>query len=212
MNKKLVPVVVILLLLAGGVYYLKTKQSPSGVVDNQTAGQATNEAAEFARAMESGKPTVCTMAKGDDKMEYHIKDKKMLANITSTVNGKLNTSHMINDEKYLYVWDDTQKQGSKMAIPTEEETKKANESLKQFESEQAAPKFDSESDYANFKNEGYVIDCKAGNVTDATFLPPSDVKFIDPSEMMKAIPSPDADGKFDMSQLEELQKQYGDTQ
>lgn len=215
MNKKLVPVIVILLLLAGGGYYLKTKGSPAGVVGNQTDSQVMNEAAEFANAIESGKPTVCTMAKGDDKMEYQIKGKMMRMQTTTTMKdesgvSKTTIGHIINDTKYLYIWDDTTKQGSKMAVPTEEESKEMANKAKDYQANiQSAPKFDNQADYESLKNEGYTVNCQSGSVDDSVFTPPTNVQFIDPSAMMKTIPAMGEDGKYDMSQLEELQKQYG---
>ncbi len=214
MNKKLVPVVVVLLLLAVGGYYMKTKQSPAGVVGNQTDSQVMSEANEFAKAIESGKPTLCTMTKGDDKMEYQIKGKMMRMNTTTVMTDdegvrKTTGGHMINDLKNLYIWDDATKQGSKMAIPTEEENKATAERVKQYQQDQPTPKFESQADYESLKNEGYTVKCQAGSVNDSVFVPPTDVKFIDPTEMMKNIPAMGADGKYDMSKLEELQKQYG---
>jgi len=147
------------------------------------------------------------MTKGTDSMEYNLKGKMMAANITATVEGKTTTSHMINDQKYLYMWADGQKQGSKMAVPTEEETKAMADKAKDYES--TAPTLDSEDDYDSFKQEGYTINCKSASFSDSIFTPPTTVEFIDPSAMMKAIPSPDASGQYDMSRLEELQKQYG---
>lgn len=180
----------------------------------ETASQATGEAQEFARAIESGKPTVCTMTKAGDTMEYLIKGKMMKISTTSsttdaTGTSVTTTSHMISDTKFLYVWDDKTKSGTKMAIPTEEETKKLEENAKNIQADSKVPKLESEADFDSYKNEGYTISCKSGNVEDSLFVPPTDVKFVDPSEMMRAIPSPDANGQYDMSKLEELQKQYG---
>ncbi len=200
MNKKLIPVLVILLLLAGGGYYLKTKQSPAGVVDTQTDSQVISEAAEFAKAIESGKPTTCVMTKGEDSMQYHIKGKMMAANITVAVEGQSTTSHMINDSTYLYAWADGQKQGSKMslAVPSPAVPSSTN-----------TPEFNSVDDYDQLKDQGYIINCQAGNFNDSVFTPPATIEFIDPSVMMRAIPSPNAAGEYDMSQLEQLQKQFG---
>ncbi len=180
----------------------------------QTVSQAANEAQEFAKAVESGKPTVCTMTKAGDTMQYFIKGKMMKIDTTSnTTDAKgvaiTTTGHMISDTKFLYTWDDKTKQGSKMAMPTEEETKKLEEDTKKLQADSKVPKLESEADFDSYKNEGYTVTCKAGNVDDSLFVPPTDVKFIDPSEMMKAIPSPDAAGNIDMSKLKELQKQFG---
>ncbi len=208
MNKKLVPVLIVIAVLAVGGYYLKTKKSEGPMTSNQVMSEAN----EFAKAMESGKPTVCTMTRGTDSMEYLIKGKMMKADIKTTVEGKVMVSHMINDTKYLYSWADGTTQGSKMAIPTEEETKAMADKAKEYQDKYpTTPKFESEADYDTYKNEGYTIDCKSVAADDSAFVAPANIKFIDPTEMMKAIPSPDAEGKYDMSKYQELQKQYGGT-
>lgn len=204
MNKNIIIGIVLVLLVAGGAYALRSnKTSPSST---QTVNQTMGEAEEFAKAIESGKPTICTMTKGTDIMEYSIKGKKMRIKTTTTtdVEGipKIMTGHMISDEKFFYTWDETTKQGSKMSLLTPS----PEASVAPLET---APKFDSKADYEELKNEGYTINCKSGMIDDLVFTPPSNIKFIDPTEMMKAIPSPDATGNFDMSQLKELQKQYG---
>jgi hypothetical protein len=198
MNNKLVPIIIVLVLLAGGGYYFKTKHARAP----QTAGLAMNEANEFAGAIESGKPTLCTLTKDSDVMEYFIKGKKIRINTTTNTEGKVVVAHMISDETYFYAWDDTQKQGTKMSLLVPSPSPLAS-----VASEPVTPKFD-ESDYQDFKDQGYTISCKAGPVADSAFTPPSDVKFIDPSQMMQAVPSPDAAGQYDMSKLKELQQQY----
>lgn len=211
MNKKLIIGAVVLLLLAGGAYAMKSKNSTSpSTSKSQSNGQLTNEATEFAKAIESGKPTVCTMTKGSDTMEYSIKGKKIRIKTTNTIvdekgASKTTVAHMVNDEKYFYTWEDSSKQGSKMSLAIPSSTPTA--SITPIEN---APKFDSQADYDNLKSEGYTINCKASIIDDSVFTPPSDVKFIDPTEFMKQIPSPAANGQIDMKQLEELQKQYGE--
>lgn len=204
MNKKIIPIIAIIVILIVGGYFLKTKKQTNTVNVPQTVNQTMSEAAEFAKAIESGKPTTCIMTKGSEKMEYFLKGKKMFANITTMIENKTIVSHMINDEKFLYMWSDDQKQGSKisMIIPSPSTSSSSP-------SEPLTPKFESEKDYENIKNEGYNINCKSSNIDETAFVPPLDIKFIDPTEMMKAIPSPDAAGNIDMSRFEELQKQYG---
>lgn len=207
MNKNLIIGGIVVLLLAGSAYAMQNKKTSPG--QPQSAKESVNEASQFANAIESGKPTICTMTKGTNLMEYSIKGKKMRIKTTTTQaddkgTPKTTIAHMVSDEKYFYTWDDTTKQGSKMslAIPSASPTA----SIAPLET---APKFDSAKDYDTLKNEGYTINCKAGTIDDSVFTPPSDVKFFDPTEMMKAFPSPKADGSFDQKQLEELQKQYG---
>lgn len=203
MNKKIASLSLVVLssiFLAGC-----TKKGPEAA-QTQSSAKNISEATEFAKAIESGKPTICTMTKGDDKMEYLIKGKKMRMN-TATSDS---VGHMINDEKYMYIWDDKTKQGSKMLIPTEEEAKKMEQDVKKYQDQlPKSPKLENESDFKDLEDDGYTVSCKAVSVDDSVFNPPSDVKFIDPTEIMNAIPSPDSMGNIDMSKLEELSKQYG---
>lgn len=191
MNKKLVPVLVIIALLAGGYYFLKIRSQTPG---SQSTSQMTSEAEQFASAIESGKPTLCTLTKGEDMMEYLIKGKKMRANIKTMVEGKSTLSHMINDETYLYLWAEGQKQGSKMslAVPSPAASTAPVEE---------APDFSSADDYQNMKDEGYTINCKSGQVNDSDFVPPTDVTFIDPSAMMRDLTG--QDGQVDYQKLQE---------
>jgi len=197
---------VVLLLLAGGAYAMKNKNSSPNTP--QTTNQTVNEAQEFASAIESGKPTICTMAKGADLMEYSIKGKKMRIKTTSNIQddkgvAKTMIGHMINDEKFFYTWDETTKQGSKMSmtIPSPSPTSK-NQTV------ESVPDLKTADDFNELKNEGYTINCKSSIIDDSVFTPPSDVKFFDPTEMMKQVTTGD-NGQIDMKKLEELQKQYG---
>lgn len=202
MNKNIIIGVIALLLLAGGAYAMQNKKSSDP--KPQTVSQSASEAEEFAKAIESGKPTQCTMTNATDKMEYFIKGKKMYVNMSNIIENKTVLSHIINDEKYFYMWTDGQKQGSKVNLLA---SPLPNSSAIP---EQSTPKFDSKDDYEKLKNDGYSINCKPSNIDNSAFIPPTDIKFIDPSELMKSFGTPDSEGKFDMSQLEELQKQYGD--
>lgn len=200
MNKKIVPVVIILLLLAAG-YYLKMK--PTTMSGGQSTNSGLSEAKQFADAINSGKPTTCTLTKGTDVMEYQVKGKLMAAKITMSVEGKTTTSNMINDGSYLYMWADGQNQGTKTAIPTEEEAKAMAEKAKEYQQNTpAAPKFEGEADYEAFKNQGYVINCKASSVSDSIFVPPSDVTFTDPAAMMQQFTQSQG-GQIDYKKLQE---------
>ena len=141
---------------------------------NQTDSRVISEATEFAKAIESGKPTHCTMTNITDKLEYFIKGKKMYINMSNIIENKTVLSHIINDEKYFYMWTDGQKQGSKI-------------NLLASPSNPPTPKFESEADYEKFKNNGYTIVCNSSNIDDTAFIPPSDINFIDPTEMFKQI-------------------------
>jgi hypothetical protein len=164
-----------------------------GTPTAQTPTGTNSEAIQFADAIKSGKPAVCTLSKDDDKMEYLISGKKMRINATNLSKddkggAKTTVSHVINDTAYMYTWSDSTKQGSKISVPTEEEMKATADKAKSYQASSApAPKLDSEADYQGFKDQGYAIDCKSGSVDDSVFTPPADIKFIDPTEMMKQV-------------------------
>lgn len=205
MNKNLLIGAIVLLLIGGAAFALQNRKSEPAAP--QSNNEVMSEASEFAKAMESGKPTVCTMSKGQDVMEYSIKGKKMrIKSTTSVANGegtpKTLIGHMINDETYFYTWEDSSKQGSKISLaqasPTDVDPATAPD---------AAPKLESAADYEGFKNQGYTINCQASSFDDTYFTPPADVKFIDPTQFMQG--STGATPQIDMQKLQELQKQYG---
>jgi hypothetical protein len=179
----------------------------------QTEKEVVNEAKQFTDAIKSGKPTYCKMTKGSDTMEYWVKGKLFKMNsTTTTTDDKIKktvttNSHTISDATYMYSWGDQMKQGFKMRIPTEEELQKMTEDAKKYQD--AAPKFEDETGYDKLKSDGYTINCKNTDLTEADFVPPTEVSFVDPAEMMKAV-APKIDGSgIDMQKLQELQKQYG---
>lgn len=208
MNKKVIITVIVVLLLAAGGYYLKSRTG-STTTSSQTVGSVVKESAEWAKAIESGKPTSCVMTKDSEKMEYYIEGKKMRADITSTVEGKTQLSHMINDSTYLYIWTEGQVQGSKTAIPSEDEVKQMTEDANKYQESDNTPDFTTESAYDNLQTQGYTIDCRGVSAESSKLTPPVSITFIDPSEMMKKITPADGSG-IDMEKLQEMAKQYQD--
>ena len=206
MKKSLPLILVIALLAVGGYFYMNNKKTDAP----QSKVQQVKEATEWAAAIASGRPTLCTMTKGEEKMDYLIKGKKMKATMVTMVESKKMTSYMLNDEKHLYMWEDGKDVGTKMNIPTEVESKKMAETAKEYsKNTPETPDFNTESGFDSLENDGYTINCEKSAATDADFVPPQSVKFTDLSEMTKAIPSPNADGEYDMKALEEMAKKYG---
>lgn len=205
MNKKVLIVIGLVIILAAGGYYLSTR--PSSTPEPQSMKQIVKESVEWAKAIESGKPTSCVMSKAESQMEYYLEGKKMRADITTSVEGKAQLSHMINDGAYLYIWSDGQTQGSKTAIPTEDEVKQLAEDAKKYQDQTSdTPDFTSESAYDNLETQGYTINCQGVSADASKLTPPSTVTFIDPSEMMKKV-APEGNG-VDIQKLQEMAKQY----
>lgn len=207
--KKSLPLILIVAILAGGGYFYMTNKKSDAPQPTITQ---VKEATEWAAAIASGRPTLCTMTKGEEKMDYLIKGKKMKATMITMVESKKMTSYMLNDEKYLYTWEDGKDVGTKMTIPTDLPAEASNNRVaKEGEEQFKTPDLDSESGFDNLKNEGYTIKCDGVTASDADFVSPQSVKFTDLSEMTKAIPSPNATGEYDMNALEEMAKKYGST-
>lgn len=189
-----------LAVLGLGLYFFTRREGTSTAPEaltNQTQTQAVNEASEFARAIENGQPTLCTLAKGSETMEYRLKGKLLRAKINT---GSV-VSHMISDTQNFYMWADGQNQGTKIAVPTEDEVKDVGE-----QTQQSAPSLDDEADYNALQSQGYTINCQPGNISDADFIPPAEVTFTDLSAIMQQVsPSGNPNG----IDIQKLQQQYG---
>lgn len=211
MNKKVGAIIAIVVLagIAATVYAKKSSSPSTSLSNNETRQQDSGGAQEFAAAVQSGTPTLCTLTKDGTSMEYLIKGKMMRTNTrvlgeTKSDKEVMTSAHMINDTQNIYIWSDDQKQGTKMAVPSEEDVQKMKDQVQAYPS--TAPVMSTESDYSSLKDAGYTINCKMGSVSDTDFVPPADVSFIDASAMIRAIPTPDSDGQIDMKKLQE---QYG---
>lgn len=194
------------LLLAGCTKQAATTQTPS---------ETQSEATEFARAIESGNPTLCTLTKGNDSIEYLIKGKmfKMTSHITLPSDENIpasspipQTAYTVSDSLYFYSWSDQSSQGVKTKIPTPEEIEAMDDEAEPQATE--TPEFNSEADYDAFKNQGYTINCVSASVKDSDFLPPTEIKFIDPAEIMKTVVPSEDTGSLDMKKLQEMADQY----
>lgn len=214
MNKKIIGLVVIIVIILGSiVYFTQNKSASTPPLTNQTDAQMASEADEFARAIESGQPTLCVLTKDSDSLQYQIKGKLMRVDSTSTSvdeetgNSITTTGHMINDGSYFYTWTDDETQGVKMAIPSEKDLKEMSDKAKEFEN--TSPSLASQEDYNSLASSGYTIDCKPGNFSDDIFTPPSSVKFIDSSSMMQEFSDATTGDSIDLEKIKELQEKYG---
>lgn len=207
MNKKIILAVFVVALLAAGAYFFvsRPKETPP---PSQSTSKIVSEYAQWANAIESGKPTTCVMVRGTDKMEYYIEGQKMRADITSVVEAKTQLSHMINDGSYLYIWVDGEARGTKMTIPSEEEIKNMSEKAQQYKKSDTTPDFADSSAYDSLQTQGYTINCNSFSATPTRFTPPATVSFFDPSEMMKAVVPQDGSAGVDMEKLQEMVQQY----
>jgi len=86
---------------------------------------------------------------------------------------------MVSDGQYMYAWDDVTKQGTKFDITAMQELSQEPQSTTSPESAFDFQKWADETDNK------YKVDCQPAVVTDAEFIPPSDITFQDMTQFMQ---------------------------
>lgn len=143
-----------------------------------------------------GKSQKCTFSEENDmsksKGTFYTSGSKGRATISNTILstgsvGTTTTSNMIFDtgSNMMYVWDETTKQGMKMMMDQAPESPAVQDD---DAGEEAMPA--RLEDPAKDINHKYSYDCDSWKVDESMFVVPSDVTFVDPAEMMKALPVP----------------------
>ena len=191
---KVIAVILSSVLLAGCTK--ATTNNPTSQAQKETM----SEAQEFAKALESGRPTQCQISKDGESLTYYIKGQIMRMDSQN----QMGTSHMLSTGDYLYTLEDKTKAGTKMSLdkqsPSPESSESQNISL------------NSEQDYDYYKTQGFTIKCEPGKFNDSVFTPPTDIKFIDPTALLQTIPSPDANGNIDISKFQEMQQLFSNSE
>lgn len=163
---------------------LLPQQNQDAMVPAAEQNAMTKEFEKVAMALQSGSGVECIFTRDTDGSTMTF---QMLGNKTRA-SGQLNpdmpeTSSMINDSENLYTWQDSTMQGTKMSLA------KLNEATGEAEENEAMiPDFTPE-DEAKYESMGYSIKCDEKSLTDADFMPPTDVKFTDISSMMQKTPA-----------------------
>lgn len=126
-----------------------------------------------------------------------------------TKTGKPDASSMIMKDKKIYFWQDAQKTGTMMTVPSITVTPLPTSSVKPTGSASA------EDEGANALSmlEKFKDSCKVASVADSLFVPPADVKFTDMSQMMRTmqpsgVPSGVPTG-MTQQDVQKMMQQYG---
>lgn len=204
MNKKTLTVVIILILITLGLLYAKSRGSntTNPVGSTQSTTQTVGEAAKLAMAIQSGKPALCKITKGEESMDYYLEGPKM--RVDSMSEGKI--SHFLSDGISFYIWTEGENQGYKMPIPSDQDRQAALEQAKKYGGN--TPSLATEADYQSLKNQGYTLNCDVVTTDPAKLAPPSSIKFQDLGAMMQAIPSSAGTSGMSEIDLKKLQEQY----
>ena len=177
MNNRKVLLVVMASIIFSGCSLLPPKTETGETIKNEEVKQAE----KLAKIMERGGSASCTVTEVTNKentTSMKISGKKMRVEGQGFGEGQ-KKGFMINDGIYSYIWSEGDNQGYKTKLPTEQEVKE----VKEAEEEKTEVNVEEYDDETRFK-----VECKEGKVAESEFIPPSTVKFIDPSEMMKGLP------------------------
>lgn len=187
MNKLFIPLIIVILLIAGFfAYWIKMKPNSTGNSTNTQVTQAAQptqtEKTSFSSLKDlltQGVSQQCAYAYTDEKTGksegvMFIANGKVRGSFSLTdPKGVVTTGNMINDGAFSYTWNDTTKQGMKIAI-TEELKKKGEELIK--DNPQVA-EMNKKIDYR----------CKTWTADVSKFNPPTNIPFTDLSQMMEKL-------------------------
>ncbi len=190
MNKtaRIILVVVILILLGGGAAYLfgkshkaPTQSEQTATSQNQTQQMSTQKKSlfDFFSMAGSQKCTFSDKTNGGSGNVY-ISGGKMRGDFQSTDTGKTNTSHMINDGKYVYFWTDGEKSGYKMSLDfVKQEASQVSMAQGNTSSQEQTP-----SQAVNMKQQSD-YSCGPWPADSSLFSVPTNIAFTDYSAMMQ---------------------------
>ncbi len=138
---------------------------------NKSVNDQTKQTEKLAKILEKGGQAVCEISRVNSEEKYTITYKGKNMKVSGIAMGKTG-GFMIYDTLYTYIWEEGSKEGIKNKVTT---------APNDYQPEAVAREYDDETKYN--------INCKEGGVSDSEFVPPTDVKFIDPAALMPSIPS-----------------------
>lgn len=205
--------------LVGGMFYMKnTKQNkPNIVIEKQQSSSSSTESSsstsyeKWMSLLTAGKSLRCTVIGSDkSKSEILMKGKKMkmtgMGTYGDTQTKQEKEAYVVNDSQYTYMWNKGEKKGIKIKNPTAEEVKKIQEKAKEtLKNMQTSSSYNQQDIFKKYEAEKQNITCKIENITDNEFVPPTNISFTDPTEMVKefqkTLPSNIPVNKEDMQQF-----------
>lgn len=163
---------------------------PAPTPDTNTSVDQTNDTTfdTLGKAMMTGAPLRCQMANPEtgETITYSTKDKKMHVTTAST-DAENQTSYMINDTQFVYIWTEGETTGVKSPVPTEAEMKELAEDMPEYDDQDVTPEtpdFTQADIQQEYQDQGYTLDCTPTTIDDSEFIPPTTVTFQDMSAMM----------------------------
>lgn len=168
-------IIVALIAVAGIGYKFIAKPAPK----NESAiekieSSKTKVKSSLKQMLGMGKNVSCEMAASEEQGlisgRVNIAGSKMMADFKMADEmGKMMDSHMINDGEFTYIWSSSAPQGTKIK----------NDTVAPAKSDQTQNSFDEDQEVD--------MECSDWSPASNSFTAPSDVEFLDMSNMMKGI-------------------------
>jgi len=181
----LIVAAVIIIILAGYFIFAKKNQVPA---DNSQKSSSSSDVKDAVKSsllglMQGATGVKCSVEDATGKYTVISKNNKVRIEgmnyaSPSVANSDDQKGIMINDGTWAYIWNG--KEGTKFNI-------KEIEAANAPQGEATAKSSDWQDWAKSMETSGAKYDCQPGLATDADFTPPSDVKFQDLGEMMKAV-------------------------
>lgn len=176
--KTIIIAIVVLAVAGGGAYYVANnnkdeKQSDSSEAQPQDSNVQSNS---INGLLAQDKNLNCTFDFTDDSGykssgNLYFASKRVRGDFNSTDSkGETRYSHMINDGKYQYFWEEGDDSGFKMNIDNIDSSEAQKDASKKETVDQ---------------NKEYNFDCSDWSVDESQFQPPSNVKFTDFSAQLQ---------------------------
>lgn len=188
--------ILLLLALVGGGYYFAMKAEKS-MLSAKNPTPTKSPATVFdsiQEALAKSLSLTCDYTYNTMHTVAYVKKGMVRADVVDTKDASLSGSVIMKDKK-IYYWN-AQKTGFMMALPEVNGTPSAG-------SQPGQSGQDTLQNLEKFKQY-----CKAAPVADSEFVIPSDVKFTDETQMMKALPSGSPTGANYQQQMQQYMQQY----
>lgn len=154
-------------------------QETTAPAPDQTTSEQASEFSKVAMAIQAGQSASCqiTNTETGEAMDYKIKGKKMKMTGMTSPDAAQSTA-MLMDGEFIYTWNEADKKGVKMQLPSEEDMAELSQQG------MTMPDLSQEAEKEKYENDGYSVNCTVTSVDESEFVPPTDVAFTDMSALM----------------------------
>lgn len=168
----------VILLGAGSVYLLnknKSETQPSTSTKTEQTAKTTSQSGSLKDIFANGGNKKCTFSTKTETSEtlgtFYVSGTNTRGSMVATSNGKSTTTNIVRNGDTFYIWGDSLPTGMKITMSVDEMSSKIGQGQ------------------TSAINPDAKVDFKCGNwsVDSSLFTPPSSVKFIDASNVIKGV-------------------------